>query len=113
MMALDDLQKLFPLTLKEEMVTQHIKRALMDYEGLELNETEELEIVGSKAMYYLAPWLWVDMQNRTDEYEESLSTFKDVKEFQAYWMRRADSAIELHHKKNGNSQNGGLAWACP
>ncbi len=121
MIALEDLKKLFELTLSEENVTQHIKRAYLDYEGLDFTKHEdlELEIVGSKALFYLSPHLWVDMQNRTDEYEESLSTFKDVEKFGEYWLKRADSALQTYYKreslnsKQSYKSTGGLQWACP
>lgn len=114
MITIDELKKLFPLTMEESVVTQHIKRASMDYKGETFTEDEELEIVGSKAMYYLSPLLWVDMQNRVAEYEESMSTFRDVEKFQAYWLERCLSAYAsatLSTSADDKQIAGNLQWA--
>lgn len=113
MITIDELKKLFPLTMEENVVNQHIKRASMDYESETFTSDEELEIVGSKAMYYLSPLLWVDIQDRTDEYSESMQTFKDVERFQAYWLERCNSAYALTQRsKDEKTMAGGLQWAC-
>lgn len=108
---------LFPLTIKEEVALQHIKRAANDVKDVDFgaDEDTELEVVGSKAMYYIAPLLWVDMQNRVSEYEESLQTFKDIERFQEYWLNRSSSALLAFQSKDGEntSKSGGLQWATP
>lgn len=101
------LKSLFPISLEDEAVTPHLNRATWDYNTIEFeDEIQELEVIGSKALYYLAPLLWVDMQDRADEYEESLETFKDVKVFQLYWLERSNSALN----KTNNDDEGEIKW---
>ena len=92
--TIENLKTLFPLSLEDTVITPHLARATWDYEEIELDEDiQQLEVIGSKTLYYLAPLLWVDMQNRADEYAESLETFKDLKKFQENWLDRANSAL--------------------
>ena len=101
------LKTLFPLSLEEDEITPHLNRATWDYKAVEFeDELQELEVVGSKTLYYLAPLLWVDMQNRADEYSESLQTFKDIEKFQASWLERANSALN----KTNNDDEGEMKW---
>lgn len=103
-----DLKSLFPLSLQDEEITPHLNRAIWDYNTLELtDEMQELEVIGSKALYYLAPLLWVDMQDRADEYAESLETFKDIEKFQKSWLDRANSALN----KTNNDSEDEFVWA--
>lgn len=102
------LKTLFPLSLKDEEITPHLKRATWDYKTVSFeDELQELEVVGSKTLYYLAPLLWVDMQDKADEYSESMQTFKDVEKFQKSWLERAKSAL----KTQNNEIKGEVAWA--
>lgn len=104
------LKTLFPLEIEEEKALAHIKRARLDFMEIEFkNKDLELEVIGSKAMYYLAPLLWSKMQNRVDEYEESLQTFKDIEKFQAYWLDRSSSG--LLQNSEPKKQIGDLLWA--
>ncbi|MBR8466253.1 competence protein CoiA [Campylobacter sp. faydin G-140] len=41
--------------------------------------------------------LWLKIQQRANEYDESLDTFKDVKQWEEYWM---DKFYKLITKKN-------------
>ena len=103
------LKTLFPLSLDEPGITPHLNRAIWDYKDIEFeNELHELEVIGSKTIYYLAPLLWVDMQDRADEYSESLETFKDVDKFQKNWLDRANSAL----KNNNDVIEGEMSWQC-
>lgn len=103
-----DLKSLFPLSLQDEEIIPHLNRAIWDYNTLELtDEMQELEVIGSKTLYYLAPLLWVDMQNRADEYAESLETFKDIEKFQKSWLDRANSALN----KTNNDSEDEFVWA--
>ena len=101
------LKTLFPLSLEDEKITAHLNRATKDYKDIEFeDEDQELEVVGSKTIYYLAPLLWVDMQNRVQEYAESLSSFKDIKSFQQLWLDRAETALS---KVNAENEDG-ISW---
>lgn len=104
-----DIKSLFPLSIKDEEITPHLNRAIWDYNDLTLDaEIQELEVIGCKAIFYLAPLLWIDMQDRANEYEESLQTFKDVKTFQAYWLDRSNSALN----NTNNDESDEVSYAC-
>jgi len=106
---IDDLKGLFPLSLEDNSITPHLNRAIWDYNDIEFeSEIQQVEVIGSKSLYYLAPLLWVDMQNRVNEYEESLETFKDVKTFQNYWLGRANSALN----KTNNDDESEMSFSC-
>lgn len=94
MITIVALKTLFPLSLEDEKIQAHLNRATKDYKSIVFeDEDQELEVVGSKTIYYLAPLLWVDMQNRVQEYAESVSSFKDIKSFQQIWLDRAETAL--------------------
>lgn len=106
---IEDLKSLFPLSLEDKAITPHLNRAIWDYNDLKFNdEIQQIEVIGSKAFYYLAPLLWVDMQNRINEYKESLETFKDVKTFQNYWLSRANSALN----QTNNDDESEIKYLC-
>jgi len=110
MVSVVNLKTLFPLSLLDEAINPHLARATWDYKTILFEDAlQELEVVGSKTLYYLAPLLWVDMQDRADEYAESLETFKDVEKFKATWLDRANSAL---NKDNENATDSEVFWAC-
>ena len=101
MITISSLKTLFPISIKDEQIQAHLNRATKDYVNIEFeDESQELEVVGSKTIYYLAPLLWVDMQNRVQEYAESLSSFKDIKSFQQIWLDRAETALSKINTEN-------------
>lgn len=107
MITIPTLKTLFPISLEDEKIQAHLNRATKDYKDIEFeDESQELEVVGSKTIYYLAPLLWVDMQNRVQEYAESLSSFKDIRSFQQLWLDRAETALS---KVNIEDEDG-IAW---
>jgi hypothetical protein len=109
MITIEDIDTLFRLSLDDKDIQSHLDRATWDFRDVEFeDDLQELEVIGSKTIYYLAPLLWVDMQDRAEEYEESLQTFKDIEKFQRYWLERAESAIT----SDGNeSDDGDMKWA--
>lgn len=61
---------------------------------------EEASKIKAAAFYTLAllgQKLWLKIQQRANEYDESLDTFKDVKQWEEYWM---DKFYKLTTKKN-------------
>ncbi len=101
MISIESLKTLFPISLEDKKIEAHLNRATKDYVNIEFeDESQELEVVGSKTIYYLAPLLWVDMQNRVQEYAESLSSFKDIKSFQQIWLDRAETALSKINTEN-------------
>jgi hypothetical protein len=107
MLTIPNLKTLFPISLKDEQIQAHLNRATKDYKDIAFeDESQELEVVGSKTIYYLAPLLWVDMQNRVQEYAESLSSFKDIRNFQQLWLDRAETALS---KVNIEDEDG-ISW---
>lgn len=107
MITIQILKTLFPISLEDEKIQAHLNRATKDYKNIEFeDESQELEVIGSKTIYYLAPLLWVDMQNRVQEYAESITSFKDIKSFQKIWLDRAETALS---KVNIEDEDG-IAW---
>lgn len=110
MITIANLKTLFPLSMQDDEITPHLTRADWDYKHVTFeDELQELEVVGSKTLYYLAPLLWVDMQGRADEYDESLQTFKDVEKFQSSWLERANSALS---KDDGVTTESEVFYSC-
>lgn len=106
---IDDLKGLFPLSMSEDEVEPHLNRSVWDYSHVEFeDDLQKVEVIGSKTLYYLAPLLWIEMQDRVNEYEESLQTFKDVKTFQSYWLDRANSALN----KTNNDETDEVSYLC-
>jgi hypothetical protein len=110
MIDLEALKTLFPLSIEDEKIIPHLNRAIWDYKDKEFeDDIQELEVVGSKTLYYLAPLLWVDMQTRADEYDESINTFKDVESFKQNWLDRANSALSKDDESVTDSE---VFYAC-
>jgi|GEM_PF-2146466 len=107
MITIEQLRTLFEMQLKDERIQAHLDRANFEFKDLKTEDaTLLLEVIGCKAMYYLSPLLWVDVQNRADEYDNSLETFRDVEKFQSYWWDRSTSAVAfLTDNKSPESQN--------
>jgi len=104
---IEDLKGLFPLSLEDTDITPHLNRAIWDYNHITFDEEiQQIEVIGSKSLYYLAPLLFIEMQSRAEEYAESLETFKDVKKFQEYWLNRANSALN----KTNNDDESEMLW---
>ena len=107
MITIPAIKTLFPISLKDEQIQAHLNRAYKDYSKITFeDENQELEVIGSKTIYYIAPLLWVDMQNRVQEYAESLSSFKDIKSFQQIWLDRAETALS----KVNVEQEDNISW---
>jgi len=102
-----DVKSLFPLELEEDVITPHLKRAEWDYKETVFETTvQELEVIGSKTIYYLAPLLYSAMQNRAAEYSDSLDRFRDVVAFGKVWLDRANSALN----KTNNDEMDEIRW---
>lgn len=94
MITIVSIKTLFPLSLDDAAISAHLNRATKDYADVTFeDDQQELEVVGSKTIYYLAPLLWLDVQNRAEEYSESLGSFNDITSFQKLWLDRAESAL--------------------
>lgn len=81
--------------LTDVEISPHLARAVRDFTGVVFEEDtqdyDSVEAVACKALYYIAPMLWLTIQNRANEYNETLETFKDVELFQEYWLSRCES----------------------
>lgn len=109
MVTIANLKTLFPLSLDEETIEKHLNRASWDYKDLVFeDELQELEVVGCKALYYLAPLLYSEMQNRANEFSESLDRFKDVVSFGNVWLNRSNTALN----KTNNDEKDEVSYRC-
>jgi hypothetical protein len=107
-----DVRERLPLKeLSDEAIASHLKRANRDFKGKAFEEDDEhfdeIEAVSCKAIYYLAPLLWQKIQNRANEYEETLQTFGDLEVFRQYWLDRSDS-IPVADMDTGEVDTGGI-----
>ena len=107
-----DVRERLPLNeLSDESIAPHLKRAARDFRGKVFEEDEEhfdeIEAVSCKAIYYLSPMLWQKIQNRANEYEETLQTFGDLEVFRQYWLDRSES-IPTADMDTGEVSTGGI-----
>ena len=92
--------------LTDPQIEPHLNRAHLDTEDVVFTSaTQELEVIGWKTIYYLAPQLWLLTQRRVNEMDESLDTFKDLETFQDYCLKRSNEAMPSD--TTGNEE---LAW---
>lgn len=78
--------------LEDNEIAPHLNRAIRDFKGgVFEEEIDELEAIGCKALYYVAPLLWVRISRNLNEYDGDFDTFKDAQSFQAYWLKRSNS----------------------
>jgi len=101
MISVAQVKTLFPISLDEEQILPHLKRANSDFNdvGFGENEDDEIEAIGCKSIYYLAPLLWVAMSAKAREYAESIETFRDLDGFQSYWLKRSEGIRDKYQKK--------------
>jgi len=97
--------------LKDEEIMPHLKRANRDFKGKVFDDADdnfdEIEAVSCRAIYYLAPLLWQRIQQRANEYDETLQTFGDLEVFQEYWMERSES-IPFMDEETQSVDTGGI-----
>jgi len=91
-----DVRERLPLQeLTDEQIMPHLRRANRDFRGAIFDADDEnfdeIEAVASKAIYYLAPMLWQKIQNRANQFEETLQTFGDLEVYREYWLDRSNS----------------------
>jgi len=81
--------------LTDAEITPHLLRAERDYRNIIFEDDTEaydrVEAISCKTIYYLAPKLWLHIQQRANEYDETMQTFTDVEVYQQYWLDRAES----------------------
>lgn len=81
--------------INDAEISPHLLRATRDFRGKRFedddNGYDEIEAISCKAIYYIAPMLWLRIQNRANQYDETLQTFADVEQFQQYWLDRCES----------------------
>ncbi len=107
-----DVRERLPLTeIDDTLISPHLKRANRDFRGkvfeVDDDNFDEIEAVSCKAIYYLAPMLWQKIQNRANEYEETLQTFGDLEVFRQYWLDRCES-ISTADMDTGEVDTGGI-----
>ncbi|HIE41422.1 MAG TPA: hypothetical protein EYP80_02035 [Candidatus Aenigmarchaeota archaeon] len=115
MTTIADVKERLPLKdLEDTVIAIHLKRSQRDFRGKTFeaddNNFDEIEAVSCKAIYYLAPLLWQKVQQRANEYDETLQTFGDLEVFQNYWLDRSDS-IPVTNTESGETSQGGIKWA--
>ena len=101
MITVSDVRTLFKLSLTDEEITPHLKRASREFESFEFkSKDDEIEIVGSKTIYYLAPHIWIKSNSNAREFDETLETFSDMEKFQEYWLKRSKSLADRYENKD-------------
>ena len=112
MATIADIQERLPLTdFPESVMESSLKRAQRDFRGMVFeaddNGYDEIEAVACKAIYYLSPNLWQKMQEKVNEYNETVQTFGDLEVFQNYWLERSES-IPVTRESDGKVDTGGI-----
>ena len=115
MVTVSNVRELFALSLTDEQILPHLKRAKLDYKDISfISQDEEIEAIASKTLYYLAPLIWVASSAKAREYEETVETFKDTDKFQDYWLNRAESIVKKYDSNKDGKQDinsgGGVSW---
>jgi len=118
MVTVNDIRELFALSLTDEQIEPHLQRATFDYADIEFDfDIEEKEVIASKTLYYLAPLIWSKTSANAREFEETLETFKDMQQFQEYWIKRAEAILERYKNIDidGDGEKeirsgGGISW---
>lgn len=112
--SIADVRERLPLReIGDELILPHLKRANRDFKGKTFEADDEnfdeIEAVSCKAIYYLAPLLWQKIQNRANEYDETVQTFGDLDVFQEYWLSRSES-IPVSETETGETDTGDMIW---
>ena len=68
--------------------------AKKELQDLTIKEEDLDQAKAIKTIIVIAPLLWLKIQQRVNEYDESFETFKDVETFQDFWENRLKNLIQ-------------------
>lgn len=103
-----EIRRYYKLNLiDDEEIIPFIELAQMKIKDFAINTENLLKATAFLTLYFLGPKLWIKIQQRANEYDESLETFKDVEHWQNYWLNLFNS---LSANKDISQNTGDLKW---
>jgi hypothetical protein len=85
--------------ISDEEIIPYIEMAEYEIKKYDISGLNLIKAKAYMSLALLGQKLWLKIQQRANEYDESLETFKDVKQWEEYWM---DKFYKLTTKKNTN-----------
>ncbi|WP_298019985.1 competence protein CoiA [uncultured Campylobacter sp.] len=83
--------------ISDEEIIPYIEMAEYEIKKYDISGLNLIKAKAYMGLALLGQKLWLKIQQRANEYDESLETFKDVKQWEEYWM---DKFYKLTTKKN-------------
>ncbi|CUU82245.1 hypothetical protein [Campylobacter hyointestinalis] len=83
--------------IADDEIIPYVEMADFEIEKYSIDDKNLLKARAFYTIGLLGQKLWLKIQQRANEYDESLDTFKDVKQWEEYWM---DKFYKLTTKKN-------------
>ena len=83
--------------IADDEIIPYIEMAESQIGKYAVEEASKTKVTAFYTLALLGQKLWLKIQQRANEYDESLDTFKDVKQWEEYWM---DKFYKLTTKKN-------------
>jgi len=83
--------------ISDDEIVPYIEMAEFEMSKYSVDSLNELKAAAFLTLALLGQKLWLKVQQRANEYDESLDTFKDVRQWEEYWM---DKFYKLTTKKN-------------
>ena len=83
--------------ISDDEIVPYIEMADFEMSKYSVDCLNKLKAAAFLTLALLGQKLWLKVQQRANEYDESLDTFKDVRQWEEYWM---DKFYKLTTKKN-------------
>lgn len=87
--------------MEDEEILPFVESAVDELAGIAITEGREIKAVAYMTLKLLGHKFWLKIQQRANEYDETVETFKDVREWEAYWQNRLDTIIVPSQSMSG------------
>ena len=100
---IDEIRRYHSLKMiSDDEITPYIELALLELPSYGVTPNLTLKATAFLTLSLLGAKLWIKIQQRANEYDESLETFKDLEVWQSYWKNRLYSLTKADDDKNND-----------
>ncbi|MDR1912621.1 MAG: competence protein CoiA [Helicobacteraceae bacterium] len=79
--------------LSDDEIAPFVETAIDEFAGVEIIAGRETKATAYKTLALLGEKIWLKVQQRANEYDETVETFKDVDHWRDYWLDRLNALI--------------------
>jgi len=86
---INEIRKLYELkNISDEEILPYIEMAVDELNEINVKDGSETKAIAYMTLKLLGQKLWHKIQQRANEYDETIETFKDVEKWEKYWEQR-------------------------